>query len=351
MKKGIVWIVSLLLSVSVGAKPVEIVGQIPIFIGDETETDLRQSRVVLVQNVQLSPEAQAVLGERVQEIIDDASDEEFLLTTGLPAKVDLGMNKTPVLNQGVHGTCVTFAVTAALDALLAKGDYISQLCSLELGAYLQNKKQIPYSGWDGSFGKIVLNQLEQYGIIPMNHQRSKGCAGVKFYPVDNEKNQGKPMSVSEYSANALTIDDQMTWESLVDIDDVFTVNHNPAQVLPAIKKSLNDGHRLTFGVLLDVELHHAGAMGKYAKPFDSWMLTPEIIRHAKQGRVNGGHEMIIIGYDDTALIMDAFGHASKGMLILRNSWGSNSGNRGNFYMSYDYFKALSDEVQIIKPKV
>ncbi|KTD46772.1 cysteine protease [Legionella rubrilucens] len=351
MKKGMLWIISLFLSASVGAKPFEIVGQIPILIGDETEAGLQQSRVVLVQNVQLSNEAQAVLGERVQEIINTVSDEESLLPTGLPAKLDLGMNKTPVLNQGVHGTCVTFAVTAALDALLAKGDYISQLCSLELGTYLQNKKQIPYSGWDGSFGKIVLNQLEQYGIITTSHQRSKGCAGVKLYPADNEKNQGKAMSVSEYTANALTINDQMVWESLVDIDDVFTVNHNPAQVLLAVKKSLSEGHRLTFGVLLDVELNHAGAMGKYAKPFDSWMLTPEIIRHAKQGRVNGGHEMIIIGYDDTALIRDNVGHISKGMLILRNSWGSNSGNRGNYYMSYDYFKALSDEVQIIKPRV
>ncbi len=41
--------------------------------------------------------------------------------SGYPEKVELGMNGVPVLNQGMHGTCVTFAVTAAVDAALGKG--------------------------------------------------------------------------------------------------------------------------------------------------------------------------------------------------------------------------------------
>lgn len=34
--------------------------------------------------------------------------------------VDLGMETVPVLNQGIHGSCVTFSVTAAIDAILKK---------------------------------------------------------------------------------------------------------------------------------------------------------------------------------------------------------------------------------------
>ncbi|WBV63527.1 hypothetical protein PGH43_01250 [Legionella pneumophila 130b] len=58
-------------------------------------------------------------------------------STALPSKVELGMNNVPVLNQGSFGTCVTFATTAAIDAALNKGDYISQLCQLQLGLYLE----------------------------------------------------------------------------------------------------------------------------------------------------------------------------------------------------------------------
>lgn len=42
--------------------------------------------------------------------------------------VELGMNSVPVLDQGSYGTCVTFATTAAMDAVLGLGDYISQQC-------------------------------------------------------------------------------------------------------------------------------------------------------------------------------------------------------------------------------
>lgn len=43
----------------------------------------------------------------------------------IPRSVQLGMNDVPVLEQGQHGTCVTFAVTAALDATLHHGQYSS----------------------------------------------------------------------------------------------------------------------------------------------------------------------------------------------------------------------------------
>lgn len=56
--------------------------------------------------------------------------------SNLPTHVELGMNKVPVLDQGPYGTCATSAVTAALDALSQKGDYISQLCTLSLSQYL-----------------------------------------------------------------------------------------------------------------------------------------------------------------------------------------------------------------------
>ena len=80
------------------------------------------------------------------------------------SSVDLGMETVPVLNQGIHGSCVTFSITAAIDAIVKKGDYVSQLCSLQLGRHLQNYGYIS-SGWEGGLGAVVLSQFETFGFI------------------------------------------------------------------------------------------------------------------------------------------------------------------------------------------
>jgi len=56
---------------------------------------------------------------------------------------------------------------------------------------------------------------------------------------------------------------------------------------------------------------------------------------------------VITGYDDLAVAIDDQGRIHKGLLTLRNSWGKNVGDHGDFYMSYDYFKLLVLEVQQI----
>lgn len=62
--------------------------------------------------------------------------------------------------------------------------------------------------------------------------------------------------------------------------------------------------------------------------------SPEV---AKSGRMPmpkttekllGGHAVLAVGYDD-----------AKGMLIVRNSWGTAWGDRGYFYMPYDYVQS------------
>jgi len=53
----------------------------------------------------------------------------------------------------------------------------------------------------------------------------------------------------------------------------------------------------------------------------------------------GGHAVLCIGYDD-----------STGRFLLRNSWGSNWGSKGNFTMLYEYLlnNDLSDDFWTIR---
>lgn len=60
--------------------------------------------------------------------------------------------------------------------------------------------------------------------------------------------------------------------------------------------------------------------------------------------------MIVIAYDDNAVITGPNGEAHKGVFTLRNSWDSYAGNNGDYYMSYDYLKDLTFEAIEIAPK-
>ena len=85
-------------------------------------------------------------------------------------KIQLGMNGVPVLDQGIHGSCVTFAVTAALDAAIKKGDYISQLCLLQLGNYIEQEEGEP-SGWNGLWNREAFARIDKYGIVNVKQKQ------------------------------------------------------------------------------------------------------------------------------------------------------------------------------------
>src|SRR5688572_12138650 len=129
----------------------------------------------------------------------------------LPAGVNLGMNGTPVLDQGRHGSCVTFATTAAIDAILGKGDYISQLCNLELGTHLE-KYGYTFSGWDGSYGPVVLDQLMHFGLVNKKNEQISSCAGVIAYPKNDGNDVGNEMTLAEFKRMSENLTNVLYWK-------------------------------------------------------------------------------------------------------------------------------------------
>ncbi len=299
---------------------------------------------VTLLKIQLSAQAQHTISHRADKAINE-EHKPLLSMTRHPRQVQRGMGNVPVLNQGGHGTCVTFAASAAVDAALDKGDYISQLCQLQLGRYLEENAYMP-SGWDGSFGGIVLNQMTTFGVVGKAQQRASGCGDLTEYPLGGEAPVAG-MSVEQYHQISEELD-QVVWFPLLDMYHVVLDKTDMDKILNNVKDALSDGDRLTFGVLLpEVDLGLAGAVGTHHGLFDSWVLTPDIAAAIESKLEFAGHEMVITGYNDDAMAVDLQGHVHQGLLTLRNSWGKNIGDQGDFYMSYDYFKALAIEVQQI----
>jgi hypothetical protein len=299
-------------------------------------------KVVQLLRVELSDEAKSNLINQSQVLAHPKTTLK-VDASAFPASVQLGMGNVPVLDQGIHGTCVTFAVTGVLDAALAKGDYISQVCHLQLGNYLE-KLGYGYSGWDGSNADQVLSQIQQYGIVNKTKQRAVGCGGYKQYPAYLPHNTTLAMEPAQYIAlRELIYGNQVNWFNVLQ-------ENNPELTLNGVKQALNAGERLVFGVLLPrTELGLAGALAKHKAinlP-DTWVITPEIINGLES--IEAAHEMIITGYDDKAVAIDNKGKKHQGLLKIRNSWGRFAGDAGEFYMSYDYFKLLVMEVSRISP--
>lgn len=114
---------------------------------------VQSDNVIKLLRIQLSDEAKEHLANQAKDALKHIHQFSLIPshseTLPLPDQVQLKMNKVPVLDQGRHGTCVTFAVTGAIDAVIGKGDYISQLCNLQLGSYLE-QHGYGLSGWNGS---------------------------------------------------------------------------------------------------------------------------------------------------------------------------------------------------------
>jgi hypothetical protein len=276
------------------------------------------------------------------------SAREQIKEASLPVAIDLGMENAPVLNQGVHGTCVVFAISAAIDAIIKKGDYASPLCSLQLGQYFQ-VYGYSSSGWDGGLGMNILSQFERFGFLNKEKQFSLGCGGLFDYPLlQQEHGEAMPPELFYEHSESLS-KHHIGWSNLVDIYQSLYDDIQADQVLLMVKKALSSGDRLVLGILLaDYEKGLAGAVGTYKAYNDTWLITPEILEDIRLNPQFAGHELLLIGYDDLAVAKDEHGRSYRGLLKVRNSWGDKIGDHGDFYISYDYFKALVIELQRIR---
>lgn len=301
-----------------------------------------EKQIQLLQ-IELSEEQKSYLEEQAKALLTAkeplSKTAVELESATLPKKIELGMNKVPVLDQGMHGTCVTFAITGALDALIGRGDYISQLCNLQLGSYLERQSAEP-SGWDGSYPLRVINQISQYGIINTDKQYRYGCGGSTIYPVYGRRDKNSFMDTDQFGAlSEAVIGKYANWSDQ-------SLRHEPEKLLNLAKETLNSGDRLVFAVILPrTDLGTVGALGRHNTylAYDTWLLTPEITSNLSKARA--GHAMIITGYDDEAEAVDNSGKVHKGLFKLRNSWGYRVGDYGEFYMSYDYFKLLAFDLK------
>lgn len=230
--------------------------------------------------------------------------------------VDLGMANVPVLDQGAHGTCVTFASTAALDARLNKGNFINQQCSLALNKYLGNDY------WDGAYDATqILAPLKKYGIIP-----NGSCFG-SYYP-----NTSQSVSPSVYTTKS-----NKSYANSIKYTYVANTKLN------LVKAALKSGFRVAIGTALADTADPISVNGfdmkiNGKKTFGGLWACQQPSNSSNYCAVqNAGHEVVVIGYDDT-----------QQLLKIRNSWGQGPGDKGDYYMTYYFFNAMAMDHTVVE---
>lgn len=218
----------------------------------------------------------------------------------------LGMANVPVLDQGAHGTCVTFAASVAIDALLAKGNFISQQCSLSLN------KALGTDYWNGAyFPSQIIEPLKRYGVVSQSKcPRSYADESYLLSPLKYARYVSQPESAVVKGVSYKYYDDPSI-EQLRDIID--------------------RGHRVMIGFVLDgsdrVSVRGFDALVD-SKVYAGGLWACEQKGKKLCERYNAGHEVVVMGYDD-----------SQELVKIRNSWGYGVGKGGEYYMSYKYFES------------
>ncbi len=285
---------------------------------------------------------QKILSSIINTRINMHHQPLFNATFKIASEKQLGMNNLPVL-QGDSEYETIYASTAAFDAALNQGDYLSQLCLIQLINHITSGLDEMALGENLNL-EATLNKLEHYGYILKKDEQKVGCIDPK---ASLSYEQYHP-----YSHNLIhKIDDTFFWGSILNINRALQERVDTGKTLFEIQQAISKGRRVTFSFITQpTEDNPFGTEGTHHKAQDTWLLSAKKERNLPSGNLEG-HSMIITGYDNETITVDEEGEEHKGLLTLRSSWGSQVGDNGDFYMSYDYFRLLVVEAQEIFPYI
>jgi len=203
----------------------------------------------------------------------------------LPKLIDLRNLCPAVYDQGEEGSCTANAGAAAREMLYAKSN-------LELSRaflyYEERNLEGTTTEDSGATLRDCCSAMKLYGICE-----------EQYMPYLTTPISQAPSSSAVKNAFNYKITSYKRLNSLTDVKISLSTDKKPVIIGMAVFESMESENVKNTGILP----------------------MPEFTEQEL-----GGHAVLIVGYDDT-----------KKYLIVRNSWGNAWGDKGYFYMSYDYF--------------
>lgn len=216
--------------------------------------------------------------------------------SALPKAVDLRKKCSPVFNQGNLGSCTANALTAAVEFAKKKQRQKSFRLSRLFLYYNERVMMGTVESDSGAYLRDGIKSLNKDGVCPEKQWKYSDKIGP------NAPFKQKPTTDCYESA----LEDRIEKYMRIDLN------------IQSIKECLAEGFPFVFGFAVYDSFLSASVTetGKMPMP------------NIRTERMRGGHAVMAVGYDD-----------DKQVVIVRNSWGKSWGDKGYFYMPYEFIQS------------
>lgn len=238
----------------------------------------------------------------------------------LPSSVDLRPWCSPVEDQGMLGSCTANAGVGIIEYYERKA-FGRHTDASRLFLYKVTRNLMKAKGDTGAYLRTTIGAMVLFGVCPED-----------YWPYTDSE------TVFDKEPNAFTYAFAANFQTIKYFRH-DPPNTEPGKLLTKLKTWLAKGHPAMFGFTVYNSIEQAEKTGRI--PFPS-----------PKEKIEGGHAIVAVGYDDKMKIKNTHNKAeTTGALLIRNSWGEGWGEQGYGWLPYDYVrKGLAEDFWTILKK-
>jgi C1A family cysteine protease len=225
----------------------------------------------------------------------------------LPAAVDLREWCSPVEDQGALGSCTAQAGVGIIEYYERKS-FGRHIDASRLFLYKVTRNLMKMQGDTGAYLRTTIGAMVLFGVPP-----------EEYWPYADDRegfDKEPPAFCYSFAQNYKTLKYYRH----------DPPSASPGDILNRLRTYLSAGHPAMFGFTVYSSIEQALDSGRI--PFPSL-----------RDKIEGGHAVVAVGYDDQIRIKNKYGDAeTAGALLIRNSWGRDWGERGYGWLPYEYLR-------------